>query len=1382
MSDLTKTALFDLPTDADAPMDPSADSACTAVAAGDAPSGTQGDGWEHAGASSLVTPAFDPSALAAPAAPQAPAAPAPAAVPSSGALDVRREWVARLLDLSLRSNLVNMKEGSRAKVWEGLTAIEAARKLLANDMGDIEDGSDHALESMRRTADEASKESGVDVLFAVFGLVTWRRADEGAGDAHRMPLLMAPAELDFDRMTKRFFVRAHFGDLRMNPALAELAHDELGLVVPDFADVLAGRMADAATNVVLCEMRALLEDAEGWDVEDAAALGVFPFARMALYRDLSAHVRSPFTSKVAAALANETLALAGAGISSNVAEPAGRLSPVGHVLPLATDASQLRAVQLAAQGESFVMDGPPGTGKSQTIVNIAVDAMVHGKTVLVASEKAAALEVVRKRLTDVGLGDFCLPLFGKERTGRLLDQLARVIEAAESDEQPAAPAYDMRELVSLARSLDAYADLLARPTRAGIDVREAMARYLAVRDADDVVRVNEPALSCIESDEDIEAAKRLIERMGAASDALGFARGYPFETLSAQEIERLSRGGLRAAAAAYANAASDAACMCAGLAHIAGVERPRTGEEILACQQAARALVAWQGEEAWLANASPEELEGVLSRVSSRTAARRVAEGVLMATAQGVPAFDAVRACVAADERLNDARADLGMFEQALPEPDDGDWLEAQQQAAADLVEAADDVATWRSWHALRAEADERGLLSAAGAFRCGFTTKEVIASFEKALYGAICTEELAADATAESFSGAVLEQTIEQYRAADAAYRARLKEALPAVLVARARAACSDPLLLEQLVGLKRVLRSRSRTVSLRFVMQHFRNIVVGLCPCVLATPVAVAQRFAWDAVFDLAIFDEASQLDTAHAIGVLERSRQVIVAGDPQQLPPTSFFERQRFAESEGIIDLDSLLLIGGESLLDDCLAVGLARVNLRWHYRSRHESLISFSNRRFYDSRLRTFPSPDDRVSRVKLVPVAGIYEGGGVNRAEAAALVAEVKARYAAAPDEPASLGIITFNVRQQGVIEQLLDEVFAENEALRDWACGGAEPLFVKNLENVQGDERDLIMLSVTYGPDERGRVAQRFGPINMRGGERRLNVAFTRARGEMLVFSTMRASQIDASFAASEGVRVLRDFLAYAEAGARSAGGMTERAAGHAAEEDAEFAGEEALAMEDAGVNEPVTVLDLAIAAGVVRDAAAGDAAAVDVAGNAPAAEAPAAEVEPALAPPAAGALGATAESEDLPAPSAETTPVPSFGFDSAPAPEAPADPDPAPAPEVPAPEHTDALAAALAAALEQAGWQVVPNVGASALKVDLAVVDPDDSDRYCAGILLDGASYRAARTTRDRDVLRDEMLEALGWKLTHVWTLDCYNNFDREVKRVTAFLKDATS
>lgn len=191
-----------------------------------------------------------------------------------------------------------------------------------------------------------------------------------------------------------------------------------------------------------------------------------------------------------------------------------------------------------------------------------------------------------------------------------------------------------------------------------------------------------------------------------------------------------------------------------------------------------RALVAWQGEEAWLANASSEELEGVLSRVSSRTAARRVAEGVLMATAQGVPAFDAVRACVAADERLNDARADLGMFEQVLPEPDDGDWLEAQQQAAADLVEAADDVATWRSWHALRAEADERGLLSAAGAFRCGFTTKEVIASFEKALYGAICTEELAADATAESFSGAVLEQTIEQYRAADAAYRARLKEA----------------------------------------------------------------------------------------------------------------------------------------------------------------------------------------------------------------------------------------------------------------------------------------------------------------------------------------------------------------------------------------------------------------------------------------------------------------------------------------------------------------------------------------------------------------------------------------------------------------------------
>lgn len=230
---------------------------------------------------------------------------------------------------------------------------------------------------------------------------------------------------------------------------------------------------------------------------------------------------------------------------------------------------------------------------------------------------------------------------------------------------------------------------------------------------------------------------------------------------------------------------------------------------------------------------------------------------------------------------------------------------------------------------------------------------------------------------------------------------------------------------------------------------------------------------------------------------------------------------------------------------------------------------------------------------------------------------------------------------------------------------------------------------------------------------------------------------------------------------------------MTERAAGHAADEDAEFAGEEALAMEDADANEPVTVLDLAIAAGVVSDAAAGDAAAVDVAGDAPAAGAPAAEAAPALAPSAAGALGAAAENEGLPEPSAGFAPVPASGFDLAPAPEVPAGA---------APEHTDALAAALAAALEQVGWQVVPNVGASALKVDLAVVDPDDPDRYCAGILLDGASYRAARTTRDRDVLRDEMLEALGWKLTHVWTLDCYNNFDREVKCVTAFLKDATS
>ena len=178
------------------------------------------------------------------------------------------------------------------------------------------------------------------------------------------------------------------------------------------------------------------------------------------------------------------------------------------------------------------------------------------------------------------------------------------------------------------------------------------------------------------------------------------------------------------------------------------------------------------------------------------------------------------------------------------------------------------------------------------------------------------------------------------------------------------------------------------------------------------------------------------------------------------------------------------------------------------LKWHYRSTHESLIAFSNSRFYENRMFTFPSANDRERRVKTVRVEGVYRNG-TNPKEAEAVVQEILRRYLDPELRTQSIGVVTFNVKQQALIENLLMRQYQRDPELDLWANSGEDPLFVKNLENVQGDERDAILFSITYGPDERGRISMNFGPVNQEGGSKRLNVAFSRSRISMTVFASM---------------------------------------------------------------------------------------------------------------------------------------------------------------------------------------------------------------------------------------------------------------------------------
>ncbi|HET8709853.1 MAG TPA: AAA domain-containing protein, partial [Spongiibacteraceae bacterium] len=450
--------------------------------------------------------------------------------------------------------------------------------------------------------------------------------------------------------------------------------------------------------------------------------------------------------------------------------------------------------------------------------------------------------------------------------------------------------------------------------------------------------------------------------------------------------------------------------------------------------------------------------------------------------------------------------------------------------------------------------------------------------------------------------------------------------------------------------------MQKKSKHLPLRDLMGRSPTAITTLTPCLLMSPLSVAQYLSPEVTnFDIVIFDEASQIPVWDAVGAIARAKQVVMVGDPKQLPPTSFFDRAETDSEDTDIEADL------ESILDECIGANLPTLNLSWHYRSRHESLIAFSNYRYYEGRLVTFPSPYTEDRAVSFHHIAeGTYEKGGArtNKPEAMALVSDLVAKLKSPECQAAGLtvGVVTFNAEQQRLIEDLLDDARRSDPTLeRFFADTELEPVFVKNLESVQGDERDIMYFSLTYGPTVSRSVSMNFGPLNKQGGERRLNVAITRARQELRVFSSLRAEQLDLSRTQAEGVRDLKHFMEFAERGSRALG-------------EAVF-----------------------------------------------------------------GSVG------DFESPFEE----------------------------------------AVARALVNKGWRLQSQIGVSAFRVDLGVVDPDAPGSYLAGIECDGATYHRSATARDRDMIREQMLRDLGWNILRIWSTDWWVDADTVVEKIHNQLND---
>ena len=432
-----------------------------------------------------------------------------------------------------------------------------------------------------------------------------------------------------------------------------------------------------------------------------------------------------------------------------------------------------------------------------------------------------------------------------------------------------------------------------------------------------------------------------------------------------------------------------------------------------------------------------------------------------------------------------------------------------------------------------------------------------------------------------------------------------------------------------------------------LRRLFAEIPTVLQRLKPCVMMSPLSVSTFLDTDDIrFDLVIFDEASQVFPWDAMGAVYRGRQLIVAGDDKQLPPTNFFNRAD-AETDDEADIGDY-----ESILSLCKSIGMPNQRLKWHYRSRREPLIAFSNRHFYDGDLVTFPSVHaDGGVRLEHVPEGRWIERR--NRAEADRVVAMIVDHVRSRPDT--SLGVIALNQSQQRCIEDTLYDLRRDRPEIDALFDGGnyfgtaEERLFVKNLENVQGDERDVIFLSMGYGFSDAGKFSKNFGPINKQHGERRLNVAVTRAREELVFVSSVRAADMDLSGSRSDGAHLLKAYLNYAERGVDTLGTAMQ-----------EFAGEAESPFEEEVAN-----------------------------------------------------------------------------------------------------------------ALLRKGLVPVPQVGCGGFRIDLALKHPDRPGEFALAVECDGASYHSSHTARDRDRIRQTVLENLGWRVVRIWSTDWVRDPDRQIDRV---------
>ncbi|WP_020518973.1 AAA domain-containing protein [Catelliglobosispora koreensis] len=1156
-----------------------------------------------------------------------------------------KRWQDALVDDSGRNQLAYYRELKAGTLNLSDAKIAALQQLAAGNQVTLKQlfpDNDQRVDAVRRTRAVRkqmrlwAEERGVDVGYLTTGMATWHELVRPP----RSPVLLQRLEIRPTSASEADFYLKADPEPSINPVLLHKLEKDHGVRVP------TEELLDLEPEQLFERLAKLAQDVPDFLIEPGHLVGTFTYAKLPMVDDLG-NIDVLAAHDVISALAGDRHALSALTSLETVDTDApDKVAPPDEYLVLDADSSQSYAVNAVVSGQHLVIKGPPGTGKSQTIANIIAALAARGKTALFVAEKRAAIDAVLDRLEQAGLDDLVYNLHGEQQSRR---ELARSLDSrlhrARTEVPPRLEEAD-RKLLATRGPLIAHHHALHEPRKPwGISVFNIQSQLLGLpEEAHTPVRWSGAELRSLHTAFADQISAAFVELAN-----LPPAGAWKHSTVSNRETAQEAYELASQAAYAWAQAKLAVNKLTAEVAL----------KPVITPIQARTTLELAMDVQFTLERLKPECFTTDLGVWEGFWNKRRAVKTMKSLWIGRKPQKAMLQKAAAAVTAQKERWAQLSV-NGSLPKT--SSLLPSVQQHVYTALDALDQLYAHiplndLELHLEALASDQAGLLISVrrnelNDFLEPFAVQRLLDGppelaeqrFQFAWLSSLLDHLRFVDDHLGRFQGLQLHATAAQFRMADKehvtsnAQRVRHQAALRMIDV------------LDAYPDQQRLVRSESakktRHMPVRKLFEEAPEALMALKPCWAMSPLLASQILPARTLFDVVIFDEASQVEPVDAITAIMRGKQIVVAGDEHQLPPTAFFQRIE-GEAEFDEDIDGLLTDDIESLLQSFAhTLPLAQVkHLAWHYRSRDERLIAFSNTHIYSPNgnpLTTFPGADtaDCIRHVLV-------------ESEVEQVVKLILEHATERPDE--SLGVITMGIKHAENIDLALRQALAKRSDLADFfAESGVEPFFVKSIERVQGDERDAIILSIGYSRTHDGRMAYRFGPLNNKGGERRLNVAITRAKHRMTVVSSFRHSDLDPHRLRSQGAKLLGGYLEYAASGGKSVSARTH------------------------------STLSLNAFETDVRDE------------------------------------------------------------------------------------------------LAKAGLPVTAQYGVGGHRIDLAVAHPDDPARMVLAIEADGASYHAAPTARDRDRLRQQHLERLGWRFHRIWSTDWFQHREREVERARSAYQEA--